>query len=50
MNLSVMPAAQRNRELIADLKPECLELSKAQVMGVGWLTPTDETRLRRNEP
>ena len=34
MQLMMMPAAQRNRELIADLAPECPALREAQVMGI----------------
>ncbi len=45
VKLAVMKSAKGDRELVADAPPECRTLSKAQVMGIGRLTPADKTRL-----
>src|SRR5215813_8738240 len=41
----VMPAAEWNRELIADLAAERAGLRKSEVVGVRGLAATDEARL-----
>jgi hypothetical protein len=45
VQLSVMPAAQGDRELIAHLEANCPRLCKPQVMGIGRLPAADEARL-----
>src|SRR5215831_10971186 len=45
MHRTVMPAAERNRELIADLAAERTGLGKSEVVGVRGLAATDEARL-----
>ena len=45
VELTMMPAAQRHRELIADLAPERPALCKAQMMGIARPTAADEARL-----
>ena len=45
MQLSMMPAAERDGELIADLKADRPRLGKAQVMRIRRLSSTDQTRL-----
>ena len=45
MQLPMVPAAKRHCELIADLKANCSGLRETQMMRIGWLSPTDETRL-----
>ena len=46
MQLAMMRAAQRHRELIADLEAEAPGLREAQMMGVRWLAPTNHAALR----
>src|ERR1035441_5591845 len=50
VQLTMMAAAERNGELIADFQAQGSGLRKAQVMRIGRLTPTDKTGLRRNKP
>ena len=38
MDLTMMAAAERHSELVADLATKCLLLGKAQMMGIGWRT------------
>ena len=45
----MMPAAKRYGELVAHLETNRSRLSKPQVMGIGRLPATDETRLRGNK-
>ena len=49
VQLPVMPAAKRYRELIAHLEPHGSRLREPQVMGIGGLPAADEARLRGNE-
>ena len=46
MQLPVMPAAERHRELIADFETDCPGLGKPQVMRIAGLPATDQARLR----
>ena len=46
MQLPVMPAAKRHRELIADFETDCPGLGKPQVMGIAGLPAADQARLR----
>ena len=48
MNFAVMPAAQRNGELIADFAAECGALRKAQMMGIGRVPATNKAWLPSN--
>src|SRR5260370_367229 len=41
----VMRAAERDREFIARFAAQRTRLHVAQMMGIGWLTATDEARL-----
>jgi hypothetical protein len=50
VQLTMMVAAKRYRELITDFKAQGPGLCKAQVMRIGWLTAADKTGLRRNKP
>ena len=45
VHLAMVPAAEWNRELIADLAAECSALREAQVMGIAGLAATNQTRL-----
>jgi hypothetical protein len=45
MHRPVMPATERDRELIADLAAECAGLGEAQVVGIRGLAATHETCL-----
>ena len=45
MQLSVMTAAERNGELVADFKADGSRLGKPQVMWIGGLPAADETGL-----
>jgi hypothetical protein len=45
MQLSMMPTTERHGELIAHLETNGARLSEAQVMGIGRLSSTDQTRL-----
>src|SRR5262249_49132941 len=42
---SMMPAAEWDRELIADLAAERTWLGKSEVVGIRWLAAAQETRL-----
>ena len=43
MGLTVMAAAQRHDELVADLAPDCAVLREAQMMGISRPAPADQT-------
>ena len=45
MQLSVMTAAERDSELVADFETEGSGLGKPQMMRVGWLPAADEAGL-----
>jgi hypothetical protein len=45
MDLTVMVAAQRHSELIADFAPESAVLHETQMMRIRWLTAANETGL-----
>src|SRR6266542_3215979 len=45
MHRTMMPAAEWDRELIADLAAERARLGKSEVVGVRGLAAADETRL-----
>ena len=45
MQLSMVTAAERHGELIADLEADRPRLRKPQMMWVGWLPPADQARL-----
>ena len=49
MDLAVMHAAERYRELIAHFATERPGLCEAQMMGVGGLASANQTRLGRDE-
>ena len=49
MDLTMMHAAERHRELIADLAAECHGLCEAQMMGVGGLATAHNTGLGRHK-
>ena len=49
MQLAVMTAAERDRELIAHFEADRSWLRKTQVMWIGWLPSADQTRLCRHE-
>ena len=44
MDLSVVHAAERDREFIARLAAERPRLRISKMMGIGWLTAADEAR------
>src|SRR5262249_34603285 len=46
MQLPMVAAAERHRELIANFQTDCPRLGKAQVMGIAGLPATDQARLR----
>jgi hypothetical protein len=48
MNLMMVAAAERNRELVADFATECPALRKAQMMGIRGQPATSEARLSSN--
>jgi hypothetical protein len=50
MDLTVVSAAQRDRELVADFASEGSVLGKAQMMGIAGLTPADQAGLPGDEP
>jgi hypothetical protein len=50
MNFTMVTAAERDGEFIADFAAECAALGEAQVVGVAGLAPTDQARLLRHEP
>ena len=49
MQLPVVPAAERHRELIADFEADCPGLGKPQVMRIAWLPAADQARLRSDK-
>ena len=49
MQLAVVTAAERDRELIAHFETDRSWLRKTQVMWIGWLPSADQTRLCRDE-
>ena len=49
MHFTMMSAAQRDRELIADLAAEGAGLRKANMMGIAGLAPAHEARLQAYE-
>ena len=49
MKLSMVLAAQRDREFIAHLSSKCPWLGKAEVMSIRWSLPADEARLCGHE-
>ena len=49
MKLSMVAAAKRHCELIADLKTDGSRLSKPQMMRITRLSSADQARLGRNE-
>jgi hypothetical protein len=49
VQLPVMPAAKRDRELITHLETNGSRLCEPQVMGIGRLPAADEARLSGNE-
>lgn len=46
MQLPMVPAAERHRELIAYFEADCPGLGKPQVMRIAWLPAADQARLR----
>src|SRR5271156_6193696 len=50
MDLTVMAAAQRHGEFVADFTPECAVLREAQMVRICWLAPANETRLFGHKP
>ena len=50
MDLTVMTAAQRHGEFIADFKPKRAMLREAQMMRIRWLTAANETGLFGHKP
>ena len=50
MQLPVMTAAERNRELVADFEADRSRLGEPQVKRIARLPPADEARLRGDEP
>ena len=49
MHLAVMPPAQRNRELVADLAAQGSRLGELQMMGIARNLPADEAGLLPDE-
>ena len=45
VQLTMMAAAERNGELVADFKADGPGLGKAQVMRIGWLAAADQAWL-----
>jgi len=45
MDSTVVPTAEGDRELIADLAAERTRLGKSEVVGIRWLAAAHETRL-----
>ena len=48
MNFTVMPATERDRELITDFTAECGALGRAQVMGIHRASAANKARLLSN--
>ena len=49
MNLAMMPTAECDDPLVADLSPQCAALRKAQMMGIARLASTDQAGLLGNK-
>ena len=49
MQIPVMGAAKRHRIFVADFETEPSWLRESEVVGVGWLTPANQTGLRGNK-
>jgi hypothetical protein len=49
MQLSMMTAAERYGEFVADFKAERSGLREPQVLRIGWQSATDEAQLRGNK-
>jgi hypothetical protein len=50
VKFAVMAPAKRCHEFIAHLAAQRAWLREAEVVGIGWLSPTDEARLLGHEP
>ena len=50
MHFTMMSPAQRDRELITGLAPECPVLREAQMVGIAGLTSADQAGLLRHKP
>ncbi len=50
VELTMMPAAQWDGELIADLAAKCTALREAQVVGIAGLAAADQARLLSDMP
>ena len=50
VELTMMPAAQWDGELIADLAAKCTALREAQVVGIAGLAAADQARLMSDMP
>jgi putative protein kinase ArgK-like GTPase of G3E family len=50
VELAMMPAAQRDGELIADLAPKCTTLREAKVVGITGPPAAEKTRLLSHMP
>ena len=50
VEFAMMPPAQRDGELIADLAPKCTTLREAQVMRIARFSAADKTRLLSHMP
>ena len=50
MHLTVVDPAQRDDELVAGLLTECARLSEPEVVRIGGMSTTHETRLQYHEP
>jgi hypothetical protein len=50
MNLAVVDAAERDHEFIAHLPAQRPRLHETEVVGIGVLSPANETRLFSNKP
>src|SRR5580658_4373502 len=49
MNFAMVPAAERDRKLIADFAAERATLCKAQMVRIGWLATAHQARMLCNE-
>jgi hypothetical protein len=50
MNLAMVDAAERDHIFIADLPAQRSRLHETEVVGIGVLSPANETRLLSNKP
>jgi hypothetical protein len=50
MNLTMMHATQRDRELVRNPAAECTRLGIANMVSLARLAPANRTRLNGNEP